>query len=722
MLIKGIDFPEALLRARLTGELVVFAGAGVSQPKPSSLPLFRELADRIAEHSGVDREEQEPDDRYLGRLRTVHEIKVHQKAAQILVGPHTKPHELHELLLKIFPAASSVRLVTTNFDTHFSTSAANAFDARINTFFAPALPLGHDFHGLVYLHGCAEMDPARCVLTDEDFGRAYLIDGWASRFLTAMFSRYTVLFVGYSHNDVVMNYIARGLPSFGGKGRFIFTPEDKPSNWKFVGINALSYKKIHGENKHQNITTSIQAWVTDLRSGFLDKAQRIRSIVESTPPLEGEDNDFLKFSLSDIGMARIFMKHAQLPAWINWLDKHGFSKPIFEPCGQLSQVEHELVHWFAVNFCWNHVHSFWAAIQRRNGRLHPYLCVQIWRQLYTRDRDDSKQRTFACWVAILIAEPCNGITPDRWALLLKGCRPEEDKSVAIRLFEQASKPKVFLLENYFALVFREGRPQLVEADANLPQVDFRLDLLRAEERELNEAWHHLFKRHINTYAILLEPVVTNNLALAHELAILNDKMWNDYDPFESHRPSITRDGSNLGRVAIDVLIDAAREILDHLIQTKPDVAMPLISRWSNSKVPILRRLAMNGYNSVENVPADSKMEWLLANRLAYRFKTDTFKFLQNSYPFASESPKRAFLATITRGPVGDPFDDWHEETRLHERHEWIQWLCHISPNCAITLQAMNELVEQHPELRQRRETEQSIPCEPAPAEAYAGGA
>jgi hypothetical protein len=38
-----------------------------------------------------------------------------------------------------------------------------------------------------------------------------LIDGYARRFLTEIFAEYVVLFVGYSHSDVVMQYMARAF-------------------------------------------------------------------------------------------------------------------------------------------------------------------------------------------------------------------------------------------------------------------------------------------------------------------------------------------------------------------------------------------------------------------------------------------------------------------------------------------------------------------------------
>jgi hypothetical protein len=100
-----------------------------------------------------------------------------------------------------------VRIVTTNFDPYFS-RAIKRLKIKSREYVAPALPLGDSFDGLVYLHGKIPMaDGDTMVLTDRDFGEAYVTNGWASRFLTKMFGTYNVLFVGYSGTDTVMRYL-----------------------------------------------------------------------------------------------------------------------------------------------------------------------------------------------------------------------------------------------------------------------------------------------------------------------------------------------------------------------------------------------------------------------------------------------------------------------------------------------------------------------------------
>jgi SIR2-like domain len=218
-----VDFPSKLVESRTAGNLVVFAGAGVSIPPPSNLPDFKKLAIELAQSSKT-LEKGEPLDRFLGRLDP--ELRIHEHTRDRLRRPDSKPNPLHFSLLKLFGGASTVRLVTTNFDHHFAEAAAELWSGESPEIFAaPALPAGGDFLGLVHLHGSVTRDPKRMVLTDVDFGKAYLTEGWARRFLLEMFSKYAVIFVGYSHNDPVMHYLARGLPSSTEDTRFALTLE-----------------------------------------------------------------------------------------------------------------------------------------------------------------------------------------------------------------------------------------------------------------------------------------------------------------------------------------------------------------------------------------------------------------------------------------------------------------------------------------------------------------
>jgi len=692
VLIKGIDFPEALLRSQEEGDLVVFGGAGVSFPPPSSLPLFNGLADQIGGQSGTPRGEAEPAERYLGRLKK-QGVQVHEAASRILVNEQTQPHELHKLLVQLFPSAERLRIVTTNFDTHFSTAAHGVFASAFQTFYAPALPLGDDFSGLVYVHGCAGKEPLRCILTDEDFGRAYLTQAWASRFLLAMFSRYCVLFVGYSHDDTVMNYLARGLPPAAQERRFVFTQEDaeKLERWKFLGITPLTYTLSAEENRHEAIAVAVGEWVRDTSLGLLEKGQRIRWIAESKPPLEGEDSDYIELTLSKPATAALFFKYARFPEWITWLEKHQFIQPLFTPHARLAEFHHSLARWLTDHFFTRHAQELFAAIQSNGGKLHASLSWFVWQRLCTRDRDPGVGLVFSQWVGVLLAQPHDILPRELWGQLLAQCHFPEDKIVSVFLFELLTRPRV--LSN--------GCWLPSENQTELPRVTFELNLWRDLDHSPSEAWKRLFQPNFAAYANQLEPIVLRHLAASHELQQMYGRAAGNHDPWSLHRQSIERRDENTFGKTADLLIDAARDILCHLLESVPPQAQALMNKFLESDIPVLRRLAIFGFGKRPDLSPDEKLRWLLRNDFVYRFKTDVFQFLQRCYAPASDEAKRELIGRCLRGPERKEFAGLDAPTRDYEIYNFCVWLKRIAPECLLTDAVLEVLRKRHPDFGER---------------------
>ena len=52
-----------------------------------------------------------------------------------------------------------VRIVTTNYDLHLST-VLSMRGIQLEEYIAPALPMGDDFTGVVYLHGSVQQEPS----------------------------------------------------------------------------------------------------------------------------------------------------------------------------------------------------------------------------------------------------------------------------------------------------------------------------------------------------------------------------------------------------------------------------------------------------------------------------------------------------------------------------------------------------------------------------------
>jgi NAD-dependent SIR2 family protein deacetylase len=159
-----MDFPDQLIDAHGAGELVVFAGAGVSMPLPTGLPSFKALAVQVGNEAGLPLGRFDQLDAYLGRV-TGTGYPVKERVAQV-ISAGGAPNVLHAAVLGLFKDAASVRIVTTNFDRKLWDVAAGRWSEPPREDVAPALPFGGDMEGIVYLHGAVHDSTARLVVTD----------------------------------------------------------------------------------------------------------------------------------------------------------------------------------------------------------------------------------------------------------------------------------------------------------------------------------------------------------------------------------------------------------------------------------------------------------------------------------------------------------------------------------------------------------------------------
>jgi hypothetical protein len=681
---RGIDFPDTLLDAQSEGRLAVFAGAGVSMPPPANYPSFEGLALQIADGT-LRLQKHEPLDRFLGHLKA-RGTAVHRRAHEILNNPASQPTPLHYELLKLFPSISQLRLVTTNFDPHFTTAATSTFP-DVETFYAPALPLGHQFNGIVYLHGSVAREPERFILTDDDFGRAYLIEGWATRFLQAMFSKYTVLFVGYSHNDVVMNYLARGLPPVTSAPRFALTSEsgDDLERWKFLGITPLNYPLKRKPHKHRVLGEAIADWVNYAKSGVLDHEQQIRAIVESPPPLDRETADRIERALHQHTTAQFFTRHAKTPKWLLWAENKPPFKSLFQAEADLSPVAIELAHWFAKSFACQHPGVALSVVQRQGQRLHPTLWGAIAVQLIL-GQPAPAQETLAKWVIVLLrSQPYQSNLLSR---LLRRCQSQR-ATTALLLFEHLTRPYLNLKPNFL--------PTDTE-DAEYPSVELAF---HGDNYWLKDAWQKIFHPHLEAFAERLEPILTSHLQQAHLLLRAAGKADDHWDPFSYGRSAIEAHEQDRYGQPPEMLIDAARDVLEWMLVHKPTQAQTVMNAWSDSNVPILWRLAIHGIAESNFQSANDKLTWLQGRKWLYTFglKHEIFRLLERAYPQASECCRRAFVEHASQGPQGQDAERLDEKTRQHYIYQVLFWLHRVASTCPFAAAQFESIQRAYPDFQ-----------------------
>lgn len=362
MFCNPLDIPDDVIAAQEAGELVIFVGAGVSKDGASDLPLFEGLTDQIGAAIGKTRGSREDFDVLLGDWQDNHGARVHEAARAIIANPQSQPNEAHRLLLRLFKKPEHVRIVTTNYDRHFTT-VASEFNLQLPVYRAPALPLGDDFHGIVFLHGSVEDKPERLVLTDADFGRAYLAQGWARTFLQTLYTRFHVLFVGYRHADILLTYLARGLPARDRRKRHAVQSHGDYTRWKQLGIDVIPYAL-----PHSNLEVGLARWVQLSSLQPQDVRERVRQIVdgvegpslviggESSTAGDGaaaaiqlgrDGEDFLIRAFRDPVSTGWFTERARNLRWITWLLDSKLlpllSDPV--PLSGSSRVSSQLIGW-----------------------------------------------------------------------------------------------------------------------------------------------------------------------------------------------------------------------------------------------------------------------------------------------------------------------------------------------------------------------------------------
>ena len=436
MRIGGVDFPEPLLDVLRERRLVVFAGAGVSMGPPANLPSFRELGSQVAEGTGLSISEYEPEDRFLGRVKATG-ANVHQIAAQRLQQNNPQPTKLHRNLLRLYPKTEDIQIITTNFDLLLEAAASSLFDAGPKIYQAPALPLGQRFQGIVHIHGSVS-EPEETVLTSEDFGRAYLTeaDGWARRFLVDLFANHTVLFVGYSHNDTIMTYLTPSLPRDGTGQRYalIGNQSDEPDRWRNLGIEPIAFPQSN-ENDYAGLHQSVEGLGTHTRRGLLGWQREITDIASVPPPIDEESAGIIEQALSDPVQIRFFVESAELPEWIEWLDRRGHLTALFAD-GKLSDQERMLASWLSRCFVLAHADALFRTIENHGLRLNAEFWKELSWQMQNSIADSPDVGVMTRWVLFLASvTPANA---DEIALLwiAKAATSVEETDALLRTYEE----------------------------------------------------------------------------------------------------------------------------------------------------------------------------------------------------------------------------------------------------------------------------------------------
>lgn len=227
---NGPIVPDKLVQDLEDDRVVIFCGAGVSMGAglPSYNGLVRDCYDALTHPLPTDDDEWKWPDRMLGALESRYTGQRVRQAVSARLNRRPRTLEMHRAILRLsrLRRNNGMRLITTNFDTYFERARRGIdFGHAFEVHAGPVLPIPRDditasWRSLVYLHGRLGGPSQQLVLTSADFGRAYLTEGWAARFVVRLFADFTVLFLGYSLNDPVLRYMTDAFAAENQELRF----------------------------------------------------------------------------------------------------------------------------------------------------------------------------------------------------------------------------------------------------------------------------------------------------------------------------------------------------------------------------------------------------------------------------------------------------------------------------------------------------------------------
>lgn len=599
MTLSDIEYADEILSAISRGQLVVFAGAGTSVGHEMQLPGFANLAKEVARqcHRPLSKEQEEYPDKYLGRLSDDFGVKVHQITQRIIGNSKDKCNPLHRGILGLFKAGDRAKIVTTNYDQGFE-AAASLSGMETRSYSAPALPSGAKFNGIVHVHGSID-DCHGMVVTDRDYGRAYLTEGWARRFLIGLFSKHTILFIGYSHSDHDLNYLVRALGSEGEKlNRYAWIAakdlaegegEKSKKWWLGHGVTPVVFES------HDAIREAVQVlsrYVDPSPEAFRDEICKIASL---EPSLGGGLRTEIKIALEKEETARYFTNSAKSPSWLRLLDRHGYLECLFSQC-QFTPAEEVMADWAARQFLDDKSEVLIEVLSVRKFKINENFRRLILFAIKRNAKwpDGSDKAVLSRWTALTLRT--FEITPgDRSLLrfLAERCAERGQPLLAVNIFiEMAGHDVVPFQRSY------------------LPDNRVGIGIeLASEYYSLSLVWQEALKPRITEIAEQL----LNGICERIRKMNLDASLWADGAYREVFwRSAIEPHQQDEGRHdGFGVLVDAARDSIEHLGKIHPYGFNCRAERLLESPISFLRRLGIHAVRMHDCYSADEKVTLLL---------------------------------------------------------------------------------------------------------------
>lgn len=537
--------------------------------KPTNLPGFNTLANKIAHGSGktLDPSKDIPE-QFLGELEK-QDIPVQKLASDHLTTQNLQPNQYHRNVVELFPE-NSLKIVTTNYDLMFE-EVCNQMNIETNVYNNPAFPRGNNFSGIVHLHGRVK-DFENMILTDSDFGRAYMVNGEASRFLSQLFSSdYTVLFIGYSYNDTVLRYFTRALPDLSGEKRYIFSSETERKSHEFLGLTPINYESGDYENLYDTIL-QIGTFSNRNSSSWDERITEISSMNVNKIGLA--ENDEIEYIFRNTYLLEQFLNNIEGPDWFYYLYKNNYFNFLFKSSG-LNQTEGLLMSWVLSNFVYDDCQEIIDICLENSFNLNNSFELTLAKQIASQKISINALKKF---VALIKVEQLDDITV--YSLIEK-----------LSNYEGFEKTISNLLKKTLSFEYSYDKPYWeIEENSHEINVSVKMELVIS-------IWKFIKNKNLDFKSI--SETITSELVDLENKAILGNVEHN-FSPLVSFLSESEYIDNKTKYTKFFI------EILEEINKTNPNYIKNWVYKYISSQLSILRRISTYFINYIDDMPPKEK--------------------------------------------------------------------------------------------------------------------
>lgn len=716
---NGPEVPDRLLQAHEDGRVVLFCGAGISYP--AGLPGFSGLVDQLYKRLCPNPDPEQLKAKEAKRFDTAIGLlendvvggreTVRRELARILTPEPGLPkrNATHEALLTLGRDRDNcTRIVTTNFDRLFETAIADTHP-DVRSFRAPSPPAKNRWNGLVYLHGILPDETSTTGLDDlvvssGDFGRAYLTEGWAARFVAELLRSYTVCFVGYSIDDPVLRYmidatVLSEAPSemfaFGGYAEG--EEHRRADEWKAKNVTPILYRE---DLQHRHLHETLHEWAEIYGHGVSGKKGIITRYAGLPPSLSTPQNNFvgrMLWALSDpSGLpAKHFAEFDPVPSldWLGPLSEDRFGQTDLERFGIIPHTQDDQARPFSfLRRPSSHAHAPWMVLVNRGaesgqldavmlqlarwltkhlddpelllrlanegGKLHPAFAHFIESGLGTEEVRPAMRRLWGLLLAGRIRNPFLFVELYHW----KGRFDQEGLTTGLRLqLRDLLAPRLSLRRRLPGFE-QERKGEEPEQPADLVQGEIVLSAqhirsVLPENLRENEHWRKALPGLLEDFESLLKEAMD----LMRELGVADDERDHSF----LHQPSIGNHPQNERFQDWTALIELTRDAWLETAAIAPERARRIAESWSVVPYPVFRRLAFFAAAQDDIIPAYQGLDWLLGDgcRWLWSMETrrETMRLLVALAPRLEAESMIVLEAAILAGPPLNDRDDADSE-------------------------------------------------------------